>query len=138
MKYLTNLNWSTVVFNAASRLAWHSYTIGVGVYEGGVVDLRTIVRDWNCLGLPDLVDEGMFKVSMGDIQEDYTTIYVFEEDDSTNDPKTFIVWPRAFMMGRFVNVDLDGSHGEYNYFVAMFRDDEVSRDQAMLFKLTYC
>lgn len=141
MKYLSEWKWDDVVFNSATRLGWQSYNIDIQVHEGqamgGGIDGHSLMRDFNCLGLSDLVDEGMFKVSMREVAKGFETIFVFEETGSS-DYSTLCEWPDEMPLGRFVSAGLDGSHGRNSYFAAMFRGDDASSDQAMLFKLKYC
>lgn len=134
MKHLNSWLWSDVVRNTAACLQWRSHYIHVNTYQGNVADRHKVDRDWNSLGLPPLVDESVFTTSMTAIQSGFTRVWIFEEDDP-DDREKFREWPRAYMPGRFVKVHFDGSHGEANFYAAMFRDDTASQRQAMIFKL---
>jgi hypothetical protein len=128
MKMLNNWTWPVVVNTAAHRLKWQSHTIEVNTHEGGVFDRRTIDRDWNSIGLPTLIDAAVFIAAMTDIQDNHTTVWIFQDDDPS-DHQTFRSWPDDYSLCRFVEVDLDGSHGDVRYYAAMFRDDPVSQNR---------
>lgn len=136
MQLVKTTTWDDVVNITASRLGWQMYMIGITAQQGLARDYRYFVQDFDCLGLPSMIDEGMFKVDLRDFQDGYPIVLVF--DGAAADQLQFASWPRNYSTGRFVHVSLDGSHGEQHLYVAMFRDNHLSRQQAMQFKLAEC